>query len=69
MSWQRCRVPGKLKLKVLRTFVGAGRAYERFTGPQIAKIALENEQEYKNTERISLVRMRKRTLTSVAHLG
>ena len=30
-------------------------AYERFTGPQIMKIAAEQPNEFHNTERISLV--------------
>ena len=32
-----------------------GRAYERFTGNQIARFAKNQPAEYENTERISLV--------------
>jgi len=36
--------------------LSGSRAYERFTGNQIAKIAKSNPAAYKDTERISLVR-------------
>lgn len=40
--------------EVLASVTGS-RAFERFTGPQIAKISEENEKGYEDTERISLV--------------
>ena len=47
---------GALKVAQL----SGSRAYERFTGNQIAKIAQTAPDAYKNTERISLVRARAR---------
>merc|ERR1719259_937323 len=52
---RQCRaLEAEVGAKELRRITGS-RAYERFTGPQIAKAFAESPETYAQTERISLV--------------